>query len=136
MESHLLRSRQGGFTLGVKVPKGKTLEFIPGHCIRTSSGTSGCCQITDGMVGYWEKGVFNIFGIFEGKSGRNGARELSIKSKSAAGLSQKDLEELRAFAKDVWAEQKDAAGNTFTTTIERVEKDVNPFLLVKMPAII
>jgi hypothetical protein len=128
-ESHILpwlRSRHGGFALGLKVPSGKTLEFIPGHSIRTASGKAGR-QITDGMVGYWDKEVFNILGIFEAKSGRKGARELTLTTKDVAKLSEADRNELRAFAKEIWADQKEVAeqtGSAFTSTIEQVEKDV------------
>ncbi|KAF2276154.1 uncharacterized protein EI97DRAFT_398853, partial [Westerdykella ornata] len=122
----MLRNRQGGFALGVKVPAGKTLEYVPGHAIRTASGRAGR-QVTDGMVGYWDKEVFNIVAIFEAKSGRKGARELSLKTTDIAKLGKTERDELRAFAKEVWAEEKEIAeeaGKSYTRTVEEVEKEV------------
>ena len=122
----MLRNRQAAFALGLKVPKGVTLEFVPGHLIRTSAGKAGR-QITDGMIGYYEKGVFNIVGIFEAKAGRSGARELSFTKTKITDLTKTQRQELRAFANDVWLEEKEiaaAAGKPYTKTIEAVEKEV------------
>lgn len=103
-----------------------SLEYVPGHASLTASGKAGR-QITDGMVGYWDKEVFNIVAIFEAKSGRKGQRELSLKTVDIAKLGKKERDELRAFAKEVWAEEKEIAeeaGKGYTRTIEEVEKEV------------
>lgn len=127
----MLRKRQAAFALGLKVPKGATVEFIPGHLIRTSSGKAGR-QITDGMLGFYDKGVFNIVGIFEAKAGRTGARELSFTKTKIADLTGAEKKELRAFANNVWFEEKEiaeTAGKTYTKTIEAVEQEVRIFYL-------
>ncbi|CAI4212312.1 unnamed protein product [Parascedosporium putredinis] len=72
MEAHIipwLRKREAGFALGVAVPEGKTLEYIPGHTILSASERAPS-QVTDGMIGYWDKDVFHILGIFEVKAGK------------------------------------------------------------------
>jgi len=136
MESYILptlRKRQGAFALGVQVPAGASLEFIPGRAIRTASGKAGR-QIADGMIGYWEKGVFNVLGIFEAKAGRKGARELSFKTADILKLNKAERKELTAFAKEIWAEEKeiaDEARKSFTKSVEAVEKEVCNFPATK-----
>ncbi|KAH8652618.1 hypothetical protein BGZ60DRAFT_436208 [Tricladium varicosporioides] len=122
----LLRSRQGAFALGLRVPKGKAIEFVAGHSIHSASGKVGR-QITDGMLGYWEKDVFNILAIFEAKAGRDGARELSFLKGSLEKLTAKEKKELRAYAKEIMAEEKEIAedaGRLYSRTVEDIEKEV------------
>ncbi|PGH07668.1 hypothetical protein GX51_01677 [Blastomyces parvus] len=125
-ESHLipmLRERHVGFALGVKVPKGKTLEFIPGYSIMDASGR----QITDGVLGYMDKQVFNILAIFEAKSGRKGARELTVTTTRVSKMSQDDLLEVKAAAKESWLNARGIARRNkqpFTKTVADFEKQL------------
>jgi Pre-toxin TG len=117
-----LSTREGGFALGITVPAGKKVEFLPGHLIRDAAGR----QLTDGMLVYRDKGELVIAAVFEAKAGANAARELSIKRASLSTLTDAERAELRANAKDVWREQRDAArlaGRRFTKTVEDVEKE-------------
>ncbi|KAG5290181.1 hypothetical protein I7I48_09723 [Histoplasma ohiense] len=125
-ESHIipmLRERHAGFALGVKVPKGKTLEFVPGYSIMDASGR----QITDGMLGYTDKQVFNILAIFEAKAGRKGARELTVTTTRVAKMSQDSLLEIKAAAKDFWLNARTIARNNkqpFSKTVADFEKQL------------
>ncbi len=117
-----LSTRQGGLALGISIPAGKRLEFISGHLIRDVAGR----QITDGMMVYREGEKFVVAAVFEAKAGKNAARELSLKRTSLSGLTDAERAELRANAKDVWREQRQAArdaGKPFTKTLEDVEKE-------------
>ncbi|KAL2361853.1 hypothetical protein RJZ56_005277 [Blastomyces dermatitidis] len=123
-ESHLipmLRERHVGFALGVKVPQGKTLEFIPGYSIMDASGR----QITDGVLGYTDKQVFNILAIFEAKAGRKGARELTVTTTRVSKMSQDDLLEVKAEAKESWLNARGIARRKkqpFSKTVADFEK--------------
>lgn len=117
-----LRSREGSFALGIKVPEGKMLEFVPGHLIRDTGGR----QITDGILMYRDGEKLVIAAVFEAKAGKSAARELSYKSGGKASLTNAEKLELRANAKDVWRDQRDealAAGKKYTRTIEQIEKE-------------
>lgn len=92
-----LRDRAGSFALGIQVPAGKKLEFIPGHMIRDIKGR----QITDGILAYRDAGKLQIVAVFEAKAGKRAARELSKASGSLASLTKDELAELRAYARDI-----------------------------------
>ncbi len=117
-----LSTRQGGFALGITVPAGKKLEFIPGHLIRDTAGR----QISDGMLVYRQGEELVIAAVFEAKAGKHAARELSFHRASVSSLTEGERLELRANAKDVWKEQRQAAraaGQPFKKTVEDVEKE-------------
>jgi Pre-toxin TG len=117
-----LGSREGGFALGITIPAGKKLEFIPGHLVRDSAGR----QISDGLLAYREGEGLVIAAVFEAKAGNRAARELSLKSGGLSSLTQAERQELRANAKDVWREQRAeavATGKPFKKTLEEVEKE-------------
>jgi hypothetical protein len=117
-----LRERAGTYALGVTVPAGKKLEFLPGHLIRDLNGR----QITDGVLAYRDNGNLVIAAVFEAKAGPHAARELSFARGSVSGLNKSELAELRANAKDVWREQHDAAraaGQPYTKSIDDVMKE-------------
>ncbi|MCE5324673.1 pre-toxin TG domain-containing protein [bacterium] len=117
-----LNTRTGPLALGLSVP-GKQLEYIPGHLIRDASSH----QITDGIIGYHDKGVFQIVAIFEAKAGKYAARELSLASTSISSLSKLERAELRAFAKDVWRDGREVArlqGKAYNQTIEQIEREI------------
>ena len=117
-----LSKREGGLALGIAVPAGKKLEFIPGHLIRDASGR----QITDGILCWREGEELVVAAVFEAKAGKRAARELSLKSGSVSKLTDDELAELRANAKDVWREQRDAAkaaGQPFKKSLADVEKE-------------
>jgi hypothetical protein len=117
-----LRTREGSFALGIAVPAGKKLEFLPGHLIRDAAGR----QISDGLLVYREGEELVIAAVFEAKAGKRAARELSLARGSLSSLTDAERMELRANAKDVWREQRAearAAGKPFTKTLEDVEKE-------------
>ncbi len=117
-----LSSREGGFALGITVPAGKKLEFIPGHLIRDAASR----QITDGMLVYREGEKLVIAAVFEAKAGKHAARELALKKGGISSLTEAERLELRAYAKDVWLEERDtakAAGKAYKKSIEDVEKE-------------
>lgn len=117
-----LSTREGGFALGVTIPAGKKLEFIPGHLIRDAAGR----QITDGILAFRDGEELVIAAVFEAKAGKHAARELSFKRGGLSSLTDAERTELRANAKDVWREQRDAAraaGKPFKKTLEDVEKE-------------
>jgi hypothetical protein len=117
-----LSKREGGLALGIAVPVGKKLEFIPGHLIRDASGR----QITDGILCWREGEEIVVAAVFEAKAGKRAARELSLKSGSVSKLTDDELAELRANAKDVWREQRDAAkaaGQPFKKSLSDVQKE-------------
>lgn len=117
-----LGGREGGYALGIVVPAGKKLEFIPGHIVRDSMGR----QISDGLLAYRDGEKLVIAAVFEAKAGKNAARELSLKKGGMSSLTEAERAELRANAKDVWLEQRDAAratGQPFKKTIDDVEKE-------------
>ncbi|SFO58164.1 hypothetical protein SAMN05660359_04491 [Geodermatophilus obscurus] len=117
-----LSSREGGFALGITVPAGKKLEFVPGHLVRDSAGH----QISDGLLAYRDGEKLVIAAVFEAKAGKNAARELSLKKGGMSSLTKAERQELRANAKDVWREQRDealAAGVPFKKTLDEVEKE-------------
>ncbi len=113
-----LRTRTGAFALGVEVPAGKTLEFIPGHLIRDVKGR----QITDGILAYRDAGVLRIVAVFEAKAGKRAARELSKTSGSLGSLSEADRAELRAYARDILFDRRiEAARNGKTYRMKLVD---------------
>lgn len=117
-----LSTREGGLALGITVPAGKKLEFIPGHLIRDAASR----QITDGMLVYREGEKLVIAAVFEAKAGKHAARELAFKKGGISSLTEAERLELRAFAKDVWLEERDAAkaaGKAYKKMIEDVEKE-------------
>jgi hypothetical protein len=117
-----LAKREAGYALGIVVPAGKKLEFIPGHLVRDAAGR----QISDGLLVYRDGEQLVIAAVFEAKAGKHAARELSLKRGSFSSLTEAERLELRANAKDVWLEQRDAAkaaGQPFEKTIEDVEKE-------------
>lgn len=117
-----LSTREGSFALGVTVPAGKKLEFLPGHLIRDLNGR----QITDGILAYRDQGKLVVAAVFEAKAGPHAARELSFARDSISGLTKGELAELRANAKDVWREQRDlaaAAGQPYTKSVDDVMKE-------------
>lgn len=117
-----LAKREGGFALGVVVPAGKKLEFIPGHLIRDLSGR----QITDGVLAFRDGEKLVLVGVFEAKAGPHAARELSFARDSLSGLTQSELSELRASARDVWREQAaaaKAAKQPYARTVDDVMKE-------------
>ncbi|MGF7213219.1 hypothetical protein GGE65_007856 [Skermanella aerolata] len=126
LESRLvpwLRDRAGSFALGLQVPTGKQLEFIPGHLIRDLAGR----QITDGILAVRNDGVLEILAVFEAKAGRRAARELSLSRSSISSLTPAERAELRAYARDVLRERRaeaQLAGTPFQQTIEEVEREV------------
>jgi hypothetical protein len=114
-----MAAREGSFALGITVPAGKKLEFLPGHLLRDLTGR----QITDGVLAYRNGGKLVIAAVFEAKAGRQAARELSFTRSSISNLSKGELAELRANAKDVWREQRDAARaarQPYTRTVDDV----------------
>lgn len=117
-----LSSRDGGFALGITVPAGKKLEFIPGHLVRDSAGR----QISDGLLAYRQGEKLVIAAVFEAKAGKQAARELSLTKGGMSSLTKAERQELRANAKDVWREQREealAAGKPFKKTLDEVEKE-------------
>ena len=117
-----LRDRVGSFALGVETG-GRQLEFIPGHIIRDANGR----QITDGILATRNQGVLEIAAVFEAKAGRHAARELSRARGGRSSLTEVQRAELRAYARDVWREQRAAAqeaGQPFDATIEQIEREV------------
>jgi hypothetical protein len=117
-----LKTRVGGFALGITVPAGKKLEFIPGHLIRDAAGR----QITDGILAYRDGESLVIAAVFEAKAGKSAARELSFARGGISSLTGAERAELRANAKDVWREQRQVARDAkhpFTKTVEDVEKE-------------
>jgi hypothetical protein len=97
-----LRTRTGSFALGVQVPAGKKLEFIPGHMLRDVRGR----QITDGILAYRDNGVLEIVAVFEAKAGQNAARELSKSKGSLSSLTEAERAELRAYARDILRDRR------------------------------
>ena len=117
-----LSMREGSFALGITVPAGKRLEFIPGYLIRDTAGR----QISDGMLVIRQGDELVIAAVFEAKAGESAARELSFNRASISKLTDAELAELRASAKDVWKEQlaeAKASGLRYTKSIEDVEKE-------------
>lgn len=117
-----LRDRAGSFALGVSVPAGKKLEFIPGHMIRDIKGR----QITDGVLAFRNGGELHIVAVFEAKAGKSAARQLSISKGSVSSLTKDELAELRANAKDALRSHQLAAkraGQAYTRTLDDVMKE-------------
>jgi len=117
-----LRDRAGSFALGVQTG-GKQLEFIPGYIIRHFNGS----QITDGILAYQDHGIIEIVAVFEAKSGKDAARELRFASKSISKFTKAERAELRAHAKDMHRELRDAAkdaGKPFKMKIEEIEREI------------
>ena len=78
------------------------------------------------MLVYRDGETLVIAAVFEAKAGKNAARELSVKRGSLSTLNEAERAELRANAKDVWLEQRDAAkaaGQPFKKTVEDVERE-------------
>ncbi|KAJ5741622.1 hypothetical protein N7533_011031 [Penicillium manginii] len=80
-ESHigsLLRQKLGIVALGIDLPSGCVLEFVPGHAISIPYDLSKmrAPQISDGMLGYYFNGTFYISAIIEIKFEGLGCREL------------------------------------------------------------
>lgn len=117
-----LSKREGSFALGVPVPVGKKLEFIPGHLVRDINAR----QISDGLLVYRDKAEMVIVAVFEAKAGKSAARELSRARGGMSKLTEAEKAELRAAAKDVWREelaQAQAAKVPYKKKVEDIEKE-------------
>ena len=133
LESYIvpwLRSRLGGFALGIKLAKEQLehLVFYPGRLIRTAHGAIGR-QITDGIIGFFDGLIFRIVGIFNGKSSARGARDLFFGKKvtDIAKLPEAEREAMEAFARDVWREEKEILqerGAKYAKSVDDVMKEV------------
>lgn len=132
-----LRSRQGGFALGIKVPKNATLEFVPGHRLRSIGAKDGW-DITDGVLGYYseDKKVFNIAAIFEAKSGRTGPRELFEYKPDLRQLSQTQRDTVTALAKEEYVQRADQAlrdGVPYNESLDDIAKQVSVPMTLSSP---
>lgn len=114
----MLNGRAGGLALGLKIPPGKQIEYIPGFRIFSDEGL-----LTDGMLVYREKNTFVVVAVFEAKAGSAGARGLSLgKSK----LSKEAEEFLDEQVRYQMKEEKDIArlaGKPYNRTFEEVKKE-------------
>ncbi len=118
----ILREQRVAEALGLSVGR-KRLEFIAGHLIRDTKGK----QITDGVLAVRDGTSIEIVAVFEAKAGKNAARELSLTRTSKSSLTKAEKEELRAYAKDVFREEKEIAaekGVSFNKTLEQVEDEI------------
>ncbi|KAH7377809.1 hypothetical protein BKA66DRAFT_151083 [Pyrenochaeta sp. MPI-SDFR-AT-0127] len=133
LESYIvpwLRSRLGGFALGIKLAKEQLehLVFYPGRLIRTAHGAIGR-QITDGIIGFFDGLIFRIVAIFNGKSSLRGARDLFFGKKvtDIAKMPEAEREAMEAFARDVWREEKEIVeqrGEKYSKSVDDVMKEL------------
>lgn len=118
----MLQDRAGSYGLGVRVQSAR-LQFVPGHLVRDLKGR----QISDGLLVYRNKGAYEIVAVFEAKAGQRGSRELGLKSGSLSSLSAEDRVNLRAYARDVLREEREAArleGRSFDVPLSEIEDSI------------
>jgi hypothetical protein len=116
-ESHigtLLRHKLGILALGIDLPSGCILEFVPGHAITIPYDPSKmrAPQISDGMLGYYLNGTFYISAIIEIKIDGLGCRELPFSKFRLETLTRQERTILRASAKREWANAVQASERT------------------------
>ena len=123
-----LRDKSGVYALGLAdPPDGCTFEFVPGHAFRAGDKIPEIVnrQISDGVIGYWDKEGFHVVAVLEAKVDGIGGRELGHAKTS--GLTPEEQLQLRRFAKRESAEDREVANRketTFKTPIEQYERQV------------
>lgn len=124
-----LRDKQGLYSFGITVPSDTTLEYVPGHAFRAGDKDPAIKnrQISDGVLGYWQKGMFNIAAILEATVEGFGGRMLGHNKSALTGLTRIEQTHLRAYSNREWLESKEVAdrkGETFVKTLPDLDKEV------------
>jgi len=125
-----LRDKSGVYALGIPdAPDGCTLEFVPGHAFRAGDKILDFVnrQLSDGVIGYWDKEVFHVVAVLEAKVDGMGVRELGHTKTTMASLTPEEQLQLRRFAKRESAEDREVANRkdkVFKTSIEQYERQV------------
>lgn len=117
-----LRDPAGLAALGVKAPRGKRLDFVPGHLLLGRDGKG----ITDGMLVYWEKDVMVPVAVFEAKAGKQSAVGRLHLGSGDDELSADAVLEFVAAVKDELRDRAllaEAEGRPFTATFEEVASE-------------
>lgn len=111
-------------------PAGCSLDFVPGHAFRAGDKVRNIFirQISDGVIGYWEKDTFHSVALLQAKVDDGlGVRELGHAKTTKSSLSPDERVQLRRFAKRELAEDRDVATrkeDTFKTSIDWHERQV------------
>jgi len=125
MESRItawLQDPLGRRALGLEQIK-DPLEFIPGHLIRDGDGL----LLTDGMIVSRSDDTLVVVAVFEAKAGKASSRGLARKYKGRKAMSDADLAELEAEAREALRELKERArlsGGKVTKTLEQLKKEI------------
>lgn len=114
----MLRDPAGKRALGLEAVEGQ-LEFIPGHIIRDLDGY----ELTDGMIVRLDGDLVEVIAVFEAKAGKAASRGLGAKYTSRKKLPEDFVEEINAYAKDLFEELQEIArvnDKPVGTTIEKI----------------
>jgi len=126
-----LRDKSGVYALGIAdPPDGCSLEFVPGHAFRAGDKTPDIVnrQISDGVIGFWDKEGFHVVAVLEAKIDGLGGRELGHAKTTVSSLAPEEQVQLRRFAKRESAEDRDVANrneSAFKTPIDQYERQVS-----------
>ncbi|KAJ5973243.1 hypothetical protein N7481_010453 [Penicillium waksmanii] len=109
-----MRDKKGLYSLGISVPADSTLDFVPGHAFRLGNTGSEIDnrQISDGVLGYWRKGIFVVAAILEVKVEGLGGRELGHNKSEFYSLTRREQQYLRAYSNRERVEMKETAERT------------------------
>ncbi len=100
--------------------QGMKLEFVPGYAIRDANGA----MISDGIIGYWKDGRFNIVTFFESKGGRASGRGLRRKWTGIPKAERPDLlEEAQAHGIADLRESDPSAAEAIAHAMEMLRKN-------------
>ncbi len=115
-----LHTRAGSFGLGIK-PDGRKLHFIPGGVIKDEYGK----KVLDGILGSYDKKIFDMHANFEVKSGPQ------VVGEATGGFEKntpRDLKEKRKFAEDVYEEELERAiraRKPYKKTMADIHRELN-----------
>lgn len=129
----VMRQKLGAYALGIDVPAGCILEFIPGHAVTAPLDPAALRtqQISDGLLGYFLNGVFNVAAVLEVKIAGQGTREAPFSKSKLSSLTRDETTLLRAFANREWANAKEASergGISFKKEVDDFMPEVRPHL--------
>ena len=133
----LSRDRNALYILGIEVPEGCTLEFVPGHAFRAGDKNPDIAnrQITDGVLGYWQKDVFCVAAVLEIRVDGIGGRELGFVETESSKLTEYQQDELRAFSNREWDEAREVSerrGERFNQAIAAYDPEVRSLKFIRL----
>jgi hypothetical protein len=122
----LLQHKLATMVLGIDLPEGCLLEFVPGHAVSVAYDPVAmrAPQVSDGLIGYYQNGMFQVAAILEIRVASWGIRDFPFVKKKLETLTRQERTFLRAAAEREHA----AASQAAERTSQAFKKEVDEFL--------